>query len=72
MQNVIKAVEISRPLLWLNTSMPLLWGLLATHGAVQLRDLGLFVFFRFPYNYFLHGESSCTGSGRRRRGPGRV
>jgi hypothetical protein len=30
MKNVIKAVEISRPLLWLNTSMPLLWGLLAT------------------------------------------
>lgn len=57
MQNVIKAVEISRPLLWLNTSMPLLWGLLATQGAVQLRDLGLFVFFLFPYNYFLHAPN---------------
>ena len=57
MQNVIKAVEISRPLLWLNTSMPLLWGLLATQGAVQLRDLVLFVFFLFPYNYFLHAPN---------------
>lgn len=57
MQNVIKAVEISRPLLWLNTSMPLLWGLLATQGAVQLRDLVLFVFFLFPYNFFLHAPN---------------
>jgi len=57
MQNVIKAVEISRPLLWLNTSMPLLWGLLATQGAVQLRDLVLFVFFLLPYNYFLHAPN---------------
>ena len=45
MKNVIKAVEISRPLLWLNTSMPLLWGLLATRGALQPSDLVLFAFF---------------------------
>ncbi|RLT26449.1 MAG: hypothetical protein DWI47_02425, partial [Chloroflexi bacterium] len=57
MKNVIKAVEISRPLLWLNTSMPLLWGLLATRGAVQPSDLVLFAFFLFPYNYFLHAPN---------------
>ena len=57
MKNVIKAVEISRPLLWLNTSMPLLWGLLATRGAVQPSDLVLFTFFLFPYNYFLHAPN---------------
>ena len=57
MKNAIKAVEISRPLLWLNTSMPLLWGILATRGAVQLSDLILFVFFLFPYNYFLHAPN---------------
>jgi 4-hydroxybenzoate polyprenyltransferase len=37
--------------------MPLLWGQLATQGAVQLRDLVLFVFFLFPYNYFLHAPN---------------
>lgn len=57
MKNLIKAVEISRPLLWLNTSMPLLWGLLATRGAVQPSDLLLFAFFLFPYNYFLHAPN---------------
>jgi 4-hydroxybenzoate polyprenyltransferase len=57
MKNVIKAVEISRPLLWLNTSMPLLWGLLATRGEVQSGDLVLFAFFLFPYNYFLHAPN---------------
>jgi len=57
MKNVAKAVEISRPLLWLNTSMPLLWGLLATRGALQPSDLALFVFFLFPYNYFLHAPN---------------
>ena len=57
MKNVIKAVEISRPLLWLNTSMPLLWGLLATRGALQPSDLVLFAFFLFPYNYFLHAPN---------------
>ena len=57
MKNVIKAVEISRPLLWLNTSMPLLWGILATRGAVQPSDLVLFAFFLFPYNYFLHAPN---------------
>ena len=57
MKNVIKAVEISRPLLWLNTSMPLLWGILATRGAVKPSDLVLFAFFLFPYNYFLHAPN---------------
>jgi 4-hydroxybenzoate polyprenyltransferase len=57
MKNIAKAVEISRPLLWLNTSMPLLWGLLATRGALQPSDLALFVFFLFPYNYFLHAPN---------------
>ena len=57
MKNVIKAVEISRPLLWLNTSMPLLWGILATRGAVQPSDLVLFAFFLFPYNFFLHAPN---------------
>lgn len=57
MKNLIKAVEISRPLLWLNTSMPLLWGLLAKRGAVQPSDLVLFAFFLFPYNYFLHAPN---------------
>ncbi len=57
MKNITKAVEISRPLLWLNTSMPLLWGLLATRGALQPSDLALFAFFLFPYNYFLHAPN---------------
>ena len=62
MKNLIKAVEISRPLLWLNTSMPLLWGLLATRGAGQPSDLLLFAFFLFPYNYFLHAPTDYFAS----------
>jgi 4-hydroxybenzoate polyprenyltransferase len=57
MKNVIKAIEISRPLLWLNTSMPLLWGILDPRRTLQLSDLVLFAFFLFPYNYFLHAPN---------------
>ena len=57
MRHVFKAMEISRPLLWLNTSMPLLWGAAALRGHVELSDVVLFAFFLFPYNYFLHAPN---------------
>ena len=52
-----KAIEISRPLLWLNTSMPYLWGAVALRGTLLPGDLVLFAFFLFPYNYFLHAPN---------------
>ena len=57
MKSLIKAIEISRPLLWLNTSMPLLWGILATRGSLVPNDLILFALLLFPYNYFLHAPN---------------
>ena len=57
MRHLFKAIEISRPLLWLNTSMPLLWGAAALRGHVVLSDVILFAFFLFPYNYFLHAPN---------------
>ena len=52
-----KAVEISRPLLWLNTSMPLLWGVAATRGMLGSEQLLLFALLLFPYNYYLHAPN---------------
>ena len=57
MRNLLKAIEISRPLLWLNTSMPLLWGAIGLRGNLVLSDVVLFAFFLFPYNYFLHAPN---------------
>ena len=57
MQNILKAIEISRPLLWLNTSMPLLWGIAATRGNLDGAGVLLFVLLLFPYNYFLHAPN---------------
>jgi 4-hydroxybenzoate polyprenyltransferase len=53
----MKALEISRPLLWLNTSMPLLWGAVGLRGHLEPGDVVLFAFFLFPYNYFLHAPN---------------
>lgn len=69
MKNVAKAIEISRPLLWLNTSMPFLWGALATRGSLQPLDLVLFLFFLFPYNYFLHAPNDYFDYETDRRNP---
>ena len=44
-RNLLKAIEISRPLLWLNTSMPVLWGFAATRGSIDGEGLLLFVLF---------------------------
>ena len=57
MRNLLKAIEISRPLLWLNTSMPLLWGAIGLRGELVASDVVLFAFFLFPYNYFLHAPN---------------
>ena len=56
-RNLLKAIEISRPLLWLNTSMPVLWGFAATRGSIDGEGLLLFVLFLFPYNYYLHAPN---------------
>jgi hypothetical protein len=57
MRNLLKAIEISRPLLWLNTSMPLLWGAIGLRGELVASDVVLFASFLFPYNYFLHAPN---------------
>ncbi|MFZ4600550.1 MAG: prenyltransferase, partial [Terrimicrobiaceae bacterium] len=57
MRNLLKAIEISRPLLWLNTSMPLLLGAIGLRGELVVSDVVLFAFFLFPYNYFLHAPN---------------
>ena len=57
MRNIFKAIEISRPLLWLNTSMPLLWGIAATRGNLDAAGAMLFVLLLFPYNYYLHAPN---------------
>lgn len=57
MRNLLKAIEISRPLLWLNTSMPLLWGAIGLRRELVASDVVLFAFFLFPYNYFLHAPN---------------
>ena len=57
-RNLLKAIEISRPLLWLNTSMPVLWGFAATRGSIDGKGLLLFVLFLFPYNYYLQDRKS--------------
>lgn len=56
-RNLLKAIEISRPLLWLNTSMPLLWGIAATRGSLSGEGVLLFVLLLFPYNYYLHAPN---------------
>jgi len=48
------AIQISRPLLWLNTSMPFLWALARGRHRFRLLDLAFLAFFTFPYNYYLH------------------
>jgi 4-hydroxybenzoate polyprenyltransferase len=48
------AIQISRPLLWLNTSMPFLWALARGRRRFGGLDLVFLAFFTFPYNYFLH------------------
>ena len=57
MRNIWKAIEISRPLLWLNTSMPFLWGAVGLRGELVAGDVLLYAFFLFPYNYFLHAPN---------------
>ena len=57
MRNIWKAIEISRPLLWLNTSMPVLWGAVGLRGELVAGDVLLYTFFLFPYNYFLHAPN---------------
>ena len=47
----------SRPLLWLNTSMPFLWGAVGLRGRLEATDALLFAYFLFPYNYFLHAPN---------------
>ena len=37
MRTLAKALEISRPLLWLNTSMPVLWGAVGLRGELVQR-----------------------------------
>lgn len=49
-----QAVTISRPLLWLNTSIPFLWALARGRHRFGPLDLVFLAFFTFPYNYFLH------------------
>ena len=48
------AIQISRPLLWLNTSMPFLWALARGRRRFRPLDLAFLAFFTFPYNYYLH------------------
>jgi len=48
------AIQISRPLLWLNTSMPFLWALARGRRRFRPLDLTFLAFFTFPYNYYLH------------------
>jgi 4-hydroxybenzoate polyprenyltransferase len=48
------AIQISRPLLWLNTSMPFLWALARGRGRFRPLDVAFLAFFTFPYNYYLH------------------
>jgi 4-hydroxybenzoate polyprenyltransferase len=48
------AIQISRPLLWLNTSMPFLWALARGRRRFRPLDLVFLGFFTFPYNYYLH------------------
>ena len=57
MRTLAKALEISRPLLWLNTSMPFLWGAVGLRGRLEATDALLFAYFLFPYNYFLHAPN---------------
>lgn len=49
-----QAVTISRPLLWLNTSMPFLWALARGRRRFGPLEVVFLAFFTFPYNYFLH------------------
>ncbi len=53
-RHLAQAITISRPLLWLNTSMPFLWALARGRRRFGLLDLVFLAFFTFPYNYFLH------------------
>jgi 4-hydroxybenzoate polyprenyltransferase len=48
------AIQISRPLLWLNTSMPFLWALARGRRRFRPIDVAFLAFFTFPYNYYLH------------------
>ena len=54
MRHVRWAIQISRPLLWLNTSMPFLWALARGRRRFRPLDLAFLAFFTFPYNYYLH------------------
>ncbi len=54
MRHVRWAIQISRPLLWLNTSMPFLWALARGRRRFRPLDLVFLAFFTFPYNYYLH------------------
>jgi 4-hydroxybenzoate polyprenyltransferase len=52
--HLAQAITISRPLLWLNTSMPFLWALARGRRRFGRIDVVFLAFFTFPYNYFLH------------------
>lgn len=54
MRHVRWAIQISRPLLWLNTSMPFLWALARGRERFRPLDIAFLAFFTFPYNYYLH------------------
>lgn len=69
MRHVRWAIQISRPLLWLNTSMPFLWSLARGRRRFRPLDLAFLAFFTFPYNYYLHAVNDLFDYETDRRNP---
>ncbi len=69
MRHVRWAIRISRPLLWLNTSMPFLWALARGRRRFSPLDVAFLVFFTFPYNYFLHAVNDLFDHETDQRNP---